>query len=352
MSLDLKNLLQTALWFLRRNDRDMINYYNFLAPYFLCATGNNMLNFGFWTDNTQNPKEAQNELCRLVGTFAELDLAKNLVDIGSGFSEPAMLWKSAYTPLNIICVNINFLQQRLASELMRERANNHDNNNNNQNQNQNQNQNIMKNTISSRSLLSSSFIANTITNVTEIMPLVNATAKILPFRDKCTDRIIALESAHHFKPLVQFIQESRRILEYGGLLVLAIPVMKLSKYNSILTPTILEFMKLGILSFLWASEYYELKNIESMVNKVGFDIIDIQWIGSNVYEPLANYYMQNRSVIKNMLLKNENSSLLSSYFLNISYDLFEKTVYKSALKMKAAYQEGIIDYVLIKARSI
>jgi cyclopropane fatty-acyl-phospholipid synthase-like methyltransferase len=296
-----------------------------------------MLNFGFWTDNTQNPTEAQNELCRLVGKFAELELAKNLVDIGSGFSEPAIHWKSAYTPLKIVCVNINFLQQKVASELMRQRTNNN---------------NIVNYKISPRTLLSSSFIANTITNATEIMPLVNATAKILPFRDKCMDRIIALESAQHFKPLVQFIQESRRILEHDGLLVIAIPVMKLSKYNSLLTPTLLEFMKLGILSFLWASEHYELKNIELMINKVGFDIIDIHWIGSHVYEPLANYYMQNRSVIKNVLLKDESSSVLSTYFLNFSYDLFEKIVYKSALKMKVAYQEGIIDYVLIKARSV
>ena len=337
MSLDLKKLLRITLWFLRRNDWDMINYYNFLAPYFLRATGNNMLNFGFWTGNTQNPTEAQNELCRLVGKFAELDLAKNLVDIGSGFSEPAILWKSAYTPLKIVCVNINFLQQKVASELMRQRTNNN---------------NIVNYKISPQTLLSSSFFANTITNVTEIMPLVNATAKILPFRDKCMDRIIALESAQHFKPLVQFIQESRRILEYNGLLVIAIPVMNLSKYNSLLTPTMLEFMKLGILSFLWASEHYELKNIESMINKVGFDIIDIHCIGSHVYEPLANYYMQNRSLIKNVLLKDESSSLLSTYFLNFSYDLFEKIVYKSALKMKVAYQEGIIDYVLIKARSV
>lgn len=337
MSLDVKKLLQTALWFLRRNDWDMINYYNFLAPYFLRATGNNMLNFGFWTDNTQNLTEAQNELCRLVGKFAELDLAKNLLDVGSGFSEPAILWKSAYTPLEIVCVNINFLQQKVASELMRQRTNNN---------------NIVDYKISPRTLLSSSFIANTITNDTEIMPLVNATAKILPFRDKCMDRIIALESAQHFKPLVQFIQESRRILEYDGLLVIAIPVMKLSKYNSLLSPTMREFMKLGILSFLWASEHYELKNIELMINKVGFDIIDIHWIGSQVYEPLANYYMQNRSVIKNILLKDKNSSLLSTYFRNFSYDLFEKIVYKSALKMKVAYQEGIIDYVLIKARSV
>ncbi|MDQ6668957.1 MAG: class I SAM-dependent methyltransferase, partial [Thermoproteota archaeon] len=204
MSIELKRLLQTILWFMRRNDWDIINYYNFLAPYFLRATGNNMLNFGYWTDNTQNPMEAQNELCRLVGKVAELDFAKNLVDIGSGFSEPAILWKSVHTSLNIICVNINFLQQKVASELMRQGSNN----------------NIVNSKISQQSLLSSS-LENAITNTIEIISLVNATAKILPFRDKCMDRIIALESAQHFKPLVQFIQESRRILEYGGLLVIA-----------------------------------------------------------------------------------------------------------------------------------
>jgi ubiquinone/menaquinone biosynthesis C-methylase UbiE len=275
-----------------------------------------MLNFGYWTNNTQNPMEAQNELCRLVGKVAELDLAKNLVDIGSGFSEPAILWNSVHSSLNIICVNINFLQQKVASELMRQGSNN-----------------IVNSKMSQLSL-------------------VNATAKILPFRDKCMDRIIALESAQHFKPLLQFIQESRRILEYGGLLVIAIPVMKLSKYYSLLTPTIQEVMNLGILSLMWASEHYELKNIESMINKVGFEIIDIHWIGSHVYEPLANYYIQNRRLIKNIMLKDGSSSLLSSYILNFSYDFFEKIVYKSALKLKVAYQEGIIDYVLIKARLV
>jgi hypothetical protein len=72
------------------------------------------------------------------------------------------------------------------------------------------------------------------------------------------------------------IQESRRILEHDGLLVIA--VIKLSKSCSGLAAA-QEFMKLGILSFTWASEHYEYKNIKSMMNKVGFDIIDIHWIG-------------------------------------------------------------------------
>jgi hypothetical protein len=95
-------------------------------------------------------------------------------------------------------------------------------------------------------------------------------------------------------------------------------------------------MKLGVLSFIWASEHYEFKNIKSMMNKVGFDIIDIHWIGSHVYEPLANYYICNRKAIKKIILKNENYTLLSFYILNMLYDLFEKIFYRSALKMKIA----------------
>ena len=324
LSIELKRLLQTILWFIRRNERDVVNCYNFLAPFFLRATGNNMLNFGYWTDYTKNPIEAQNELCILVGKFADLHLAKNLADIGSGFSEPAILWKSFHTSLNVTCVNINFLQQKVASQLTRLRNNK-----------------IVNSKINQESLLSSS--------VVETISLVNATAKVLPFRDKCMDRIIALESAQHFKPLLQFIQESRRILEHDGLLVIALPVIKLSKSCSVLAAG-QEFMKLGILSFMWASEHYEFKNIKSMMNKVGFDIIDIHWIGSHVYEPLANYYICNRKAIKKIILKNENHTLLSSYILNMFYDLFEKIIYRSALKMKIAYQEGIIDYVLLKAK--
>jgi ubiquinone/menaquinone biosynthesis C-methylase UbiE len=325
LSIELKRLFQTILWFIRRNDSDVVNYYNFLAPFFLRAIGNNMLNFGYWTDYTQNPVEAQNELCRLVGKFADLDLAENLADVGSGYSEPAILWKSLHTSLNVTCVNINFLQQKVAAGMTR--------------------LSIINSKISQQSLLSSS-------NAFGIISLVNATAKILPFRDKCMDRVIALESAHHFKPLMQFIQESRRVLERDGLLVIVMPVIKLSKSSSLLRATIQEFMKLGILSFMWASEHYELKNIEYMIKKVGFDIIDVQCIGSHVYEPLADYYIHNRKIIKQIILKEEWGALLSSLMLNVSYDLFEKIIYRSAMKMKVAYQEGIIDYVLVKAKLV
>jgi len=108
-------------------------------------------------------------------------------------------------------------------------------------------------------------------------------------------------------------------------------------------------MKLGILSLNWASEHYELEFVKSLISRSGFDIINIEHIGSHVYEPLADYYAQNRKTIKNIILK-ERTSSISSYLQSILYNVIERVVFNSAIKMKEASQKGFIDYVLIKAK--
>src|SRR5438552_5283830 len=89
------NPLDTLLWILRRNESDIVRCYNFMTPYFRHATrGSNMLNFGYWSKKTEDPIQAQRELCTLVGEFANLKSAENVLDVGSGFSAPAIQWKS------------------------------------------------------------------------------------------------------------------------------------------------------------------------------------------------------------------------------------------------------------------
>ena len=272
------NPIQVLLWTFRRNEHDVVNLYDSLSPVMQLATGGNMLNFGLWNQNTTDPIEAQRELCTVVGNLAELDSAKILIDIGSGFSAPAMQWRSRYDSLHITCVNINFHQLKTPT------------------------------------------IENGVSRV-------NSTSTTLPFVNHCADRVIALESAQHFKPLARFIRESRRVLNKDGILVMAIPVTTDESLTS--------FMKLGILSFTWSSEHYRLDNIKSEILRAGFKISEIQKIGKNVYEPLADYYIKNREVLRNKILKE-----YPSYLENI--------LFKSLLKMKDASQKGFIDYVLIK----
>lgn len=250
------------------------------------ATGGSMLNFGFWNQNTKDPAEAQRELCTVVGNLAELGSAKTVIDAGSGFSAPALHWKSMYDLSRVTCVNINF----------------------------NQLKNRITNTFKTGSFQDG-------------ISFVNSTSTSLPLANDCADRVIALESAQHFKPLTDFIRESRRVLNKNGIFVMAIPVTAKESITS--------FMKLGILSLTWSSEHYGLDRVKSVLTKEGFHISELQRIGKNVYEPLTDYYTKNRDSLRSKILKE-----YPSYLENI--------LYKSLLKMKDASQKGIIDYALIK----
>lgn len=113
------------------------------------------------------------------------------------------------------------------------------------------------------------------------------------------------------------------------------------------SPFINQFRKLGILYFSWASEHYTLDSIESSLKSEGIKIEDIQHIGHYVYEPLANYYIQNRKLLKKTIKDN-----LSSYVQVMLFEIVENIIYRSALKMKNLSQKAIIDYVLIKCEKI
>jgi cyclopropane fatty-acyl-phospholipid synthase-like methyltransferase len=265
-----------VLWTFRRNEHDVINLYNSLSPVMQLATGGDMLNFGYW-EGTSDPIAAQNNLCSLVGRIAELGSARRLVDVGSGLAAPAAQWNSAYDSLDISCVNINFHQLCAARQITK-------------------------------------------------ASLLNATSTTLPFSDRSVDRIVALESAQHFKPLDRFVKESRRALDPGGLLVIAMPVLARAY----------PFFKLGILSWTWSSEHYELEHVKSIIRDNGFEIKEVMRIGHQVYEPLTEYYLHNRDRLRQRILE--------------KYSPFiENVLYRSLLKMSEVSRKEIIDYVIIKS---
>jgi ubiquinone/menaquinone biosynthesis C-methylase UbiE len=340
------NTLQSLLWILRHNEFDTINLYNSLTPFVQVATGGNgkMLNFGYWSQNNKtsgmSPLQAQEELSTLIGKFGDFQSSHRVIDIGSGFSAPAIQWKSTYDFLDIVCVNINSQQLSTAAKtlvpLIATRARFHATN-----------ADIDSSIISTADAKARQPITTPVM-CGDTISLVNATATTLPFADKCVDRIVALESAQHFKPLQYFFKESTRILRPKGLIIIAIPVMMNSTGNKINRSSFIQqFRKLGILYFSWASEHYTLENIRSSLKSEGISIEDIQHIGHYVYEPLADYYIQNRKLLKKTIRDS-----LSSHNQVISWEIVENIIYRSALKMKDLSQKGIIDYVLIKGAKI
>ena len=239
------------------------------------ATGGNMLNFGFWDDNNIDPISAQKNLCSYFANMAELSSAKQILDVGSGLSGPALYWKEKFENLSVNCVNINYSQLYSGRQSQIE--------------------------------------------------TINSSSTGLPFADNSVDRILALESAQHFKPLSEFLSESKRVLNDSGLLVLAIPVTLNSS----------SITKLGILKFTWSSEHYVLEQVRNLVNLAGFVISEEKLIGSSVYDPLADYYVHHREKLKKSILEHYPSYV-------------ESILFQSIQKMKKASEEKIIDYVLMK----
>ena len=272
------NLFEMLLWTFRRNETDVVNLYNSLSPIMQLSTGGDMLNFGRWDNSTNTPIEAQNNLCEFTGKMANLPTAKSLVDVGSGILGPAKKWNSDYPNLEIFAININYNQ--------------------------------LKNTN------------------TDFIEKLNATSRFLPLADKSVDRIIALESAQHFKPLDDFLLESKRILNSNGILLIAIPTV--SKGVSTMND-------LGILSFTWSSEHYTIESITSKIHDAGFSIIESQKIGSDVYIPLANYYFEHRKELQEKIKTKYSSTT-------------EKILFKSLKKMAHSSKTNLIDYALIKCR--
>jgi len=279
------NPIELFLWTFRRNEKDVINLYNSLSNLMKISSEGDMLNFGYWDDETNTLLEAQKNMCKIFAQKAQLQSNQHILDVGSGIGSPAIQWYHEYDPIELICVNINYGQ-------LQDSINN-----------------ITQNNASYKNF-----------------NLLNATATLLPFENTSVDRVLALESAQHFKPLKSFISNSYRILKKNGILALAIPV--------VVKKHVLNMIKLGILSLTWYSEHYDADYVTFLLKQEGFHNINLQKIGSNVYEPLAVYYLQNREYLKTKILKQYPSYV-------------EKILFKSIIKMNEASKKNVIDYILV-----
>jgi ubiquinone/menaquinone biosynthesis C-methylase UbiE len=324
----LQNPLNPILWSARRSEHDVISLYNYLSGLMRIITKDYFLNFGYWSKGINSPREAQCRLCSLVADVSNLYSARTVLDMGSGFSVPAIYWKSLFNSLNIVCVDVNLRQLKFGvsrQDDLKEKKITFP---------------LPKDiTQESKSSLERELPHS---EDTEKLSFVNATSTALPFADNSVDRIIALESAQHFRPLSDFFVESNRVLEKNGIFVTAMPVIHNQEYlrgNNIFSEVISSislFFKLGVLSFTWMSEHYDLNYIKSQIVNAGFQLKEIKLIGSHVYEPLSKYYIQNREKLQNAILKEYPSHL-------------EKILFKSISKMNELSEERVIDYAIIRA---
>ena len=290
----------------RRNPIDVISIYEAFSDLMNITTGGKLLNFGYWDDVDDNPLDAQIKLTKIIGEFGRFFNSKCILDVGSGYSIPALIWLNDHPTTKILCVNLSY-NQIVEGKII-------------------PHQNHLSNLPFLRMDL--------ISNYEDRISYINSTSTFLAIKNSTMDRVVAFESAQHFRPLKEFINEARRILVQFGMLVMAIPVLA-NKPSRKRSPWI-EVRELGILKITWASEHYEMELIKSLLEGNGFEIDEIELIGSDVYQPLANYYTKNRNRLREMIL-----SRYPNYL--------ELLVNWSMSKMKTASEKGIIEYALLRA---
>ena len=262
---------EVLLWNFRHSGKDIIKIYSKFSPMMHFGADTQMLNFGMWKNST-SLADAQREMSEYVSGFGDFQTANKILDVGSGFCIPAQIWNQKFSNLEIHCMDLNFGELR----------------------------NGINHTVSQ----------------------VNCSAVEIPFTDNSFDRIIALESAQHFIPLEKFFAESRRLLRESGSLIMAIPVTNHS------------FLRLGLLGITWLSKKYSKSYVYDVIKQAGFEIKKQESIGHLVYEPFANYYIQNRQELK--------EKLIQIYSTNV-----ENLVFKSMKKMGQLSKNKIIDYILL-----
>ena len=268
------NPLDVARWTFRRSPSDVIRLYNTLADVMRLSAGGHSLNFGLWSKSCAEPLSAQESMARHFGAVAELGGARIAVDVGCGRAGPARVWQDAYPETQIIGVDIN-----------------------------------------RRNLEEAVFLSCA----------VNAASTRLPLADDSVDRVMALESAQHFRPLSGFTAEAVRVLRPGGILCVAIPVVG-PRYR---------IGSLGLLWFTWSSEHYAAKAVRSSIVSSGLHIMREEFVGDMVYGPLADYYLNNRDSISRRI-----TSKYPRYV--------ESLLHRSMLDMKRAAERKVIEYMIVK----
>lgn len=263
-------------WTFRRSPSDVIRLYNTLADVMRLSAGGHSLNFGLWSKSCAEPLSAQENMARHFGAAAELGDVRMAVDVGCGRAGPARVWRDAYPETQIIGVDIN-----------------------------------------RRNLEEAAFLPCA----------VNAVSTGLPLADCSADRVMALESAQHFRPLSGFTVEAARVLRPGGILCMAIPVVG-PRYR---------IGGMGLLWLTWSSEHYTATAVRGAMASSGLQVLHEEFVGGRVYGPLADYYLNNRGSIS--------GRITSKYPRYV-----ESLLHRSMRDMKKAAEKNVIEYMIVKCR--
>ncbi len=205
------------------------------------------LNLGYWPE-ASNIDEASDGLAMLVAETARVGSGDTVLDCGFGFGDQDILWSQKLKPKQIIGLNITASQVTIARQRVEAAG------------------------------------------LDDRIDLRHGSATEMPIESDSIDRVVALESAFHFRTRERFFREAWRVLRPGGRLVTAdiIPMPAASRF----TMRLRQQVSWGLVASRFAipsQNAYTRPTYQAKLGLCGFQEIQVHSIRDQVYAPLHDY---------------------------------------------------------------
>ncbi len=237
-----------------------------------CNETSDFMNYGYWDKENITLLEANKNLCKLIQERGELDEVNNILDVGCGYGEQDFLWSETVKG-KIHAMDINNVSIDKAEK---------------------KNKQLKKN------------IKFSVGNACK-----------LNSENEFYDRVISLESAFHYNPRVNFLNESYRVLKKGGKLVIADILYNdqgIDIFNSLNRSAFEKVFNIPV------SNKISIDEFKQQLEGIGYSV-QIEDISNKTFRPYYKYFFDNVEYSESMMIPkcmyNIITSTVSFYINNI-----------------------------------
>ena len=218
-----------------------------------CNETSDFMNYGYWDKENITLLEANKNLCKLIQERGELDKVNNILDVGCGYGEQDFLWSETVKG-KIHAMDINNVSIDKAEK---------------------KNKKLKKN----------------------IKFSVGNACKLNSEND-FYDRVISLESAFHYNPRVNFLNESYRVLKKGGKLVIADILYNdqgIDIFNSLNRSAFEKVFNIPV------SNKISIDEFKQQLESIGYSV-QIEDISGKTFRPYYKYFFDNVEYSESMMI--------------------------------------------------
>lgn len=227
----------------QRTERGVAAFYDTVNGFI--TEKSRFFNQGYWKDGPASQDEACQALVRLVGEAASLKPGDRVLDAGCGYGDQILTWVGEFDVAHVLGITLSQTQLHAAFGQC-QRA-----------------------------------------GIAERVALKRMSATELQLDDASVDKVVAVESGHHFQTREAFFRESRRVLKPGGRFaacdILPMPRDMAGSYGWVVDA----MRRYPNESMMPRANVVDRSVYRRQLEEAGFVNVQVVSIREHVYEPMA-----------------------------------------------------------------